>query len=571
MRPIGSLACAVVAASAACLVPSAAQAQPAGFVVDRFDPSERGSEWFSLDSLDFRGHLRPALGVVLDDAYRPLVIENPDGSVRSSIVRDQVFAHLGASFVLWERLRLGASFPLAVYQDGHQGSLDGVTYAPPPDKAGAGDLRFSADARIFGTYGDPFTFAGGVAVYFPTGSQSDYTSDGEVRVQPRLLAAGDIGAFVYAARLGFEYRGHQGTFGGGALGSEVTYGASIGLRVASRKLVVGPEIYGGAIVASSDQILARLTTPVEGLLGAHYTIGSDWRIGAGAGEGLTQGFGSPAFRFVASVEWTPAPAAADRDHDGIPDKNDACPDVPGIATDDPQTNGCPPPPSDRDHDGVLDADDACPDVPGVKTDDPKTNGCPPDRDHDGILDADDACPDVPGVKTADPKTNGCPPDPDRDKDGIPNDADACPDEAGPPNPDPKKNGCPKAFIQAGQIKILDQVKFATASAAIVPGKDSLEVLDAVLKVLQAHPEIKKVRIEGHTDNVGGAAYNRKLSKNRAGSVMAWLIAHGVPADRLTSEGFGPDRPIDVNDTEAGRRNNRRVEFHLVEEPPPPTP
>src|ERR1700744_5132921 len=94
--------------------------------------------------------------------------------------------------------------------------------------------------------------------------------------------------------------------------------------------------------------------------------------------------------------------------------------------------GCPPV---RDHDGVLDKDDACPDDPGMKTDDPTTNGCP-DRDKDGIIDKVDACPDVAGLKTSDPKTNGCP-DPDRDKDGIANEQDACPDEPGKPDPDPK--------------------------------------------------------------------------------------------------------------------------------------
>ncbi|HEY8075048.1 MAG TPA: OmpA family protein, partial [Labilithrix sp.] len=235
-------------------------------------------------------------------------------------------------------------------------------------------------------------------------------------------------------------------------------------------------------------------------------------------------------------------------------------------TDDPKTNGCPP---DRDGDGVIDADDACPDSPGVPTQDPKTNGCPPDRDHDGVLDRDDACPDVPGLKTSDPKTNGCP-DPDRDKDGIPNDQDACPDEPGKPDPDPKRNGCPKAFVKNGQIRIIDQVKFKVSSSEILPGKDSEEVLLAVQKVLVDHPEIKLVRVEGHTDNRGGADLNRKLSAARAQSVVTWLVKHGVDKTRLESKGFGPDRPIDTNETAEGRQNNRRVEFH-IEDPAPPAP
>src|SRR6185369_2896372 len=178
-----------------------------------------------------------------------------------------------------------------------------------------------------------------------------------------------------------------------------------------------------------------------------------------------------------------------------------------------------------------------------------------------------ACPNEPGLKTDDPKTNGCP-DTDRDKDGIPNATDACPDEPGPADPDPKRNGCPKAFIQNNEIKITDQVKFKTGSAEILPGKDSEEVLQAVVKVLKTHPEVKRVRIEGHTDSRGTAALNRKLSGDRAASVVNWLVGHGVERDRLTSQGFGPDHPIDTNRTEEGRRNNRRVEFHIEQQSGP---
>jgi outer membrane protein OmpA-like peptidoglycan-associated protein len=167
---------------------------------------------------------------------------------------------------------------------------------------------------------------------------------------------------------------------------------------------------------------------------------------------------------------------------------------------------------------------------------------------------------VPGVKTDDPKTNGCPPDPDRDKDGIPNDQDACPDTPGPHNDDPKKNGCPQAAVVGKQIVILDQVKFATGSAKILPSSDG--ILNAVLTVLTSHPEITHVSVEGHTDNVGAAAMNKSLSGRRAASVVDWLVKHGIDKARLSSVGFGMERPIDSNDTPEGRQNNRRVEFHI---------
>src|SRR6201999_3074752 len=128
--------------------------------------------------------------------------------------------------------------------------------------------------------------------------------------------------------------------------------------------VIGPEVYGATNITSGDAVFARGSTPVDAILGAHYTFLRNFRIGAGGGAGLTHGLGSPAARWMASLEWAPA-------------------------YEEPQ-----PPPPDRDRDGIIDADDACPDVAGVKTDDPKTNGCPSDRDKDGIVDTEDACPDV---------------------------------------------------------------------------------------------------------------------------------------------------------------------------------
>src|SRR5581483_6484594 len=95
---------AACAAAAFCLgTPSVATAQTKGFALDRFDPSERGSDWFVLDSLDFRGDKRPAAGLDLEYAYLPLAVYNSDGSLRSKIVQDSLVVHPGASIVMWDR------------------------------------------------------------------------------------------------------------------------------------------------------------------------------------------------------------------------------------------------------------------------------------------------------------------------------------------------------------------------------------------------------------------------------------------------------------------------------------
>jgi outer membrane protein OmpA-like peptidoglycan-associated protein len=570
-----------------------ALAQRSGFAVDRFEPSERGSQFFAVDTLDLRGGARPALGAVLDYGYKPLVAYDPNGDEKAAIVRHQLFTHLGGSLVLADSLRLALNVPVALYQDGEPAVVNGDAFKPA-DKPAIGDVRVAADLRLVGRTTDPFTLALGVRAWLPTGQRSQFTGDGSARVAPQVLAAGDLGLLTYGARLAVVYRARDDDYAGSSLGSELLGAAGVGIRAAQRRLVVGPELFASSVM-SGDAFFKTRGTPAEWLFGLHYDVTRDLRFGAGVGGGLTRGYGAPELRTLASLEWAPA-YESDQDGDGIVDEEDACPTVRGLRDPDPKKNGCPPePPADRDQDGIPDALDACPDVPGVSDPDPKKNGCPPDRDGDQIPDPVDACPDVPGVQDPDPHKNGCPPDrdgdqipdavdacpdvkgvadpdpkkngcppppPDTDGDGILDPDDACPKVAGPKNPDPKKNGCPLVVVTEKEIKIGEQVKFKFNSAEIL--KESDTILDAVKKTLDEHPEIVKLRVEGHTDNVGQAAYNKQLSQRRAASVMKWLTDHGVDKKRMVAAGFGMEEPIDTNATEEGRANNRRVAFTILQ-------
>jgi OOP family OmpA-OmpF porin len=341
------------------------------------------------------------------------------------------------------------------------------------------------------------------------------------------------------------------------------------VRIANKRVVIGPEFSTSTVVSDSGNgFFKRATTPAELLLGTHVRVG-DFQLGAGVGPGLTRGIGTPDVRVLASLAWFPEPKkpqpapVTDRDGDGIADAVDACPDTPGEHSDDPKLNGCPRP-KDRDNDTILDDDDACPDEPGVASDDPKKNGCPKpkDRDNDTILDDDDACPDEPGVASDDPKKNGCPKPKDTDGDGITDDLDACVNDPGPASDDPKKNGCPKAIVVAGEVKILERIEFDTGKATLRPESDG--VLKAVADILSEHKEIKRIQVQGHTDNRGAKNYNKTLSDKRAASVKKWLITAGVDADRLESKGFGQEQPIDTNESDQGRQNNRRVQFIILE-------
>jgi OOP family OmpA-OmpF porin len=210
---------------------------------------------------------------------------------------------------------------------------------------------------------------------------------------------------------------------------------------------------------------------------------------------------------------------------------------------------------DTDGDGIPDDIDRCPLEPEDKDGFQDEDGCPdPDNDNDGVVDAMDACPNNPGPV----ENRGCP-ILDRDGDGIPDWEDKCPDEPGPP-PD----GCPRKYtlveVKKERIEIKQQVKFATAKYKVLPA--SYALLNQVVQVLNDYPDMR-VRIEGHTDNVGGEAANLKLSQKRAESVRAYLIAKGVAANRLEAAGYGMTRPISSNKTQKGRAQNRRTEFHIV--------
>jgi len=254
---------------------------------------------------------------------------------------------------------------------------------------------------------------------------------------------------------------------------------------------------------------------------------------------------------------------ADSDGDGVLDVNDKCPGTPrGIKVD---VFGCP---LDSDGDGVPDYLDKCPNTPaGVKVDD---RGCPfTDADGDGVPDYLDKCPDSPkGIPVG---KDGCPLD--SDGDGIPDYLDDCPNT--PPGLKVLPNGCalvgdcrrprPGEAVDAKGCAldkrfILRGVKFEFDSDRLT--KPSEKILVEVAETLKSYPTVK-VDVEGHTDDVGSDAYNQSLSERRANVVKKFLADRGAVGTNLKPIGFGESVPIDTNATEAGRDNNRRVEFKVT--------
>ncbi|MBA2665007.1 MAG: OmpA family protein [Bradymonadaceae bacterium] len=261
------------------------------------------------------------------------------------------------------------------------------------------------------------------------------------------------------------------------------------------------------------------------------------------------------------VEVTRAPTnfSYDSDGDGIPDHLDKCPFEPEDFDGFQDGDGCPD--LDNDEDGTPDLRDHCPNVAANVDGFPGKDGCPVlDLDGDGVLNINDQCPTVPVEFIGYQDETGCPVE-DVDGDNIPNVLDECPFEPGPLD----NAGCPRkepklAEIDGDQIRLNQRVHFATAKADILP--QSYPLLNEVAKVLQEHPNLT-IRVEGHTDSRGKADYNKKLSQDRAASVRQFLNGRGIDAMRMEAVGFGLERPIDDNNTEEGRANNRRVEIHIT--------
>jgi outer membrane protein OmpA-like peptidoglycan-associated protein len=132
-----------------------------------------------------------------------------------------------------------------------------------------------------------------------------------------------------------------------------------------------------------------------------------------------------------------------------------------------------------------------------------------------------------------------------------------------PEPEPEPPKPKRVEVTADAIVINDKILFEFDKAVIRP--ESFELMDEITQVIQDNPRIKKLSIEGHTDDDGKASYNTKLSQKRADSVMKYLVEHGVDAARLTAKGFGEDVPLVANDTDENKEKNRRVEFLIVEQ------
>jgi outer membrane protein OmpA-like peptidoglycan-associated protein len=573
-RTLRALAVIVLVASA--LGAARVEAQAGAVQLDQYRPAPTVSDGFAISRPDDRGHMRFGARLDLDYALNPLVVESTLGDAsteRFSLVEHQLAAHVAVSLGLFERIVVFAGMPVNLLQQGT--AFGGL---PGGDGAGLGDTTLGARARLFGEPGEAFALALQLRVAFPTALAANaaerYSGEASTTFTPEVLAEVRPASMIritanVGARLRSDAPAHLATL---SVGHELTWGLGITWDAIADALAIYLEGWGSSSFQSFGNARSREATAFEGLLGARGRIAQGLWLGGAVGTGLSRGYGTPDFRGVLTIGWDdgptreppappPPPPPSDRDHDGLLDEQDACPDQPEDADSFEDENGCPDP--DNDADGVLDADDGCVMDPEDRDSFQDEDGCPdPDNDGDGILDTSDACPLEPEDVDGWQDTDGCP-EPDNDVDTILDPEDRCPNEPGPAS----EGGCPQAVrldVDAGELRILQRIEFRPDSDVLLPAAEA--ILEEVRAVLAVNVQLTRVRVEGHTDDRHTDEHNLDLSARRARTVVRWLVAHGLEASRFVAYGCGEAHPIEPNRTAAGRQANRRVVFQIIEPP-----
>jgi OOP family OmpA-OmpF porin len=576
-----------------------------GFDTHLFRPAMDSKGLFTVNGTDILGKGDFSFGMVID--YGRNLLRFNGGNGDTQLINHSFQGTLQASYGIANILIVGLDVPIDVISGDQQldatgqpvGSLNNLWGPGRTDYQGVGTVGAHAKMRLLRVehgFGLALGVQGGVGL---SDAASNAGAEPGPWAWPMIIAEkrfGSIGQLRFALNAGYRWHSastttlplKDGRYADASLG---TFGAGVSWRALEQTDLVA-ETYGTYLFGGDSGI--ALSNEVVG--GVKVFVQRNSYLMLGAGTRYTTGFEAADFRgFIGFIF---EPSIGDRDGDGLKDDVDQCPDDPEDFDGFKDEDGCPDP--DNDNDGIPDVDDRCINVPEDRDGDHDEDGCPEgsdgDRDGDGILDSKDKCPDEPEDRDGFQDQDGCP-DPDNDNDGIPDKMDRCPndpedkdgfeDQDGCPDPDndhdgipdvkdkcpnepetfngfEDEDGCPdkgSVIIQDNSIIILDKIKFATASAEILP--ESNKILDAVTATLQHHLEFTLIEVAGHADERASDQYNLKLTQDRVNSVVRALIARGVDKSRLRSKGYGEYCPVDEGHDEKAWEQNRRVEFKIV--------
>ena len=467
---------------------------------------------------------------------------------------------------------------------------------------GLGDVRlhlkWTAPFGLGARQDSGFGLAIAPVITFPTGNatvEDAYMGDGQVTVHPQLLLEYRVAGLQIAGRVGYRWR-EESVFMSSEMGQQLTYGvgASYAFPIGRYGHEIRPvvEIFGtNGFTKEVDQ------NPLELDLGLHIRLSHDFLLMVGAGFGLVSGIGAPEVRAFAGFFYSPR--RFDRDRDNIMDRDDDCPNDAEDADGFEDTDGCPE--ADNDGDNIPDGVDRCPDDPEDADQVEDDDGCPePDNDGDGVNDGydtcadeiedfdgyedDDGCPDLDhdhdniptprdhcpyeaedtdgfadedGCPDADYDGDGidddedpCPedaedfdgnedhdgcPDLDNDNDGVADAQDQCPDRPETWNANADHDGCPeggRSFVtfRPDRLETAYPIEFSEGTAEVT-GQRSTGILDIITAILTARAR-ERIRIVSY-------ASDPALAQRRGEAVVAYLVDHGIAAERLEVRPVSP--------------------------------
>jgi OOP family OmpA-OmpF porin len=430
--------------------------------------------FITVDAPDVARHKQLGFGLMLNYQLRPYVIytQGTDGQgstviINAHVVEHQVTTELAASIALFSRVQLGLALPFTPILTGDAVDAMGRPTGQTQNATGLGDLRVEAKAQL-GTLGDDDQFTlgllagvsiptaklAGASLDVPTANGSSggpyYLGDKSFTGRIKALAGLEVGRLRGAANFGVLLRESSQSYAA-VVGNQLLYGGAAAYELRKRvELIV--ELSGRSGLSQFTSFYSDANPfEVDGAL--RLGITSMWAATLGFGRGIGKGIGAPAGRGFLGVSFTPD--YRDRDHDGVYDADDKCPDDPEDRDGFQDADGCPDP--DNDNDGILDAQDKCPNDPEDKDQFQDEDGCPDlDNDKDGIPDLNDACPNAAEDGRGKRPKDGCPStSEDSDGDGINDTIDKCPDdpedrdgfqdEDGCPDPDNDNDGIPDNF------------------------------------------------------------------------------------------------------------------------------
>jgi hypothetical protein len=442
----------------------------------RFQPSISPAGSLYLEPTQTPGPGVWSAGAWFVYSLRPDVLRDVNGVAVADLVSHQFSMDLVGSVGIGQKIAVGLDVPVLLYQTGDDNAISTAVAGGTPPPTALGDIALMAKGNLVapGDLGG-FGLSALMRLTVPTGDASSYLADGMPTGELRMLGEYKIVALAVQGTVGMKLRAEQREVLNRTYQNEIPWGVALVVRPqifgwdAKGRFTWVAEVHGStALAAGADTEGVRPASAAMLGLSSRMAIG-DMSVLLGVETSLTEAWGGAPLQVVAGAQWTPR--SHDKDHDGVSDDTDQCPELAEDRDGVQDADGCPEfedsdddgvpdtedvcpkdkedqdgyedadgcPELDNDDDGIPDPLDACPNYEGEARDDPNTTGCP-DVDGDGIVDKFDKCPGKPEDMDGFEDADGCP-DPDNDGDEVPDVDDACPNVPAGPTPG-WRLGCP---------------------------------------------------------------------------------------------------------------------------------